>query len=183
MNIYVNAKKVHNGCSEAMMESIQKKFRKMEKFLKEDENIKVTIEKTAKDEFKVGAFLVLKDNYHIHTSSKGGAFEEALASAADDVEDIIVRHNGKMKDRKKRRGFAEKRQTKNLVIEEAENMKEVITKVKHFECDEMTETEAIYRFEDLGHDSFVFRNANKSSLYCMLYRRGSGDGYGLIVFE
>jgi hypothetical protein len=110
-------------------------------------------------------------------------YNSSIMNTMDDVEDIIVRHNGKMKDRKKRRGFAEKRQTKNLVIEEAENMKEVITKVKHFECDEMTETEAIYRFEDLGHDSFVFRNANKSSLYCMLYRRGSGDGYGLIVFE
>ena len=53
-----------------------------------------------------------------------------------------------------------------------------IVKVKRFAIEPMFEEDAVSRMEELGHDFFVFVNAENERI-AVLYRRSDGD-YGLI---
>jgi putative sigma-54 modulation protein len=61
--------------------------------------------------------------------------------------------------------------------EEAEETAEIVRR-KQIELVPMTEEEAIDQMELLGHDFFVFYNANSGAVN-VLYRR-EGGGYGLL---
>lgn len=47
------------------------------------------------------------------------------------------------------------------------------------DCTPITEAEAIERMEMLDHDSYLFRNKDRESKYCMVYKRKKG-GYGIV---
>ena len=53
-----------------------------------------------------------------------------------------------------------------------------VVKVKRFDIEPMFEEDAVARMEELGHDFFVFVNAENEQT-AVLYRRRDGD-YGLI---
>lgn len=61
---------------------------------------------------------------------------------------------------------------------EAEEQSPAIVKVKRFGIEPMFEEDAVARMEELGHQFFLFVNAEDERL-CLLYRRRDGD-YGLI---
>ena len=53
--------------------------------------------------------------------------------------------------------------------------------MKHFSMKPMTEAEAIEQMEALGHDFFMFQDADRDTL-AVLYRRRESD-YGMILPE
>ena len=53
-----------------------------------------------------------------------------------------------------------------------------IVRTKHFPVKPMTAEEAVLQFELVGHDFFVFRDADSNEVN-IVYRRRQG-GYGLI---
>jgi putative sigma-54 modulation protein len=67
-----------------------------------------------------------------------------------------------------------------VVEEEIENPSK-ISRVKNFSMTPMDEEEAVEQMELLGHDFYVFFNANQNQIN-VVYRRRSGD-YGLIQPE
>jgi putative sigma-54 modulation protein len=56
-----------------------------------------------------------------------------------------------------------------------------VVRTKRFDMKPMTEAEAIEQMEYLGHDFFLFQDADRDQL-ALLYRRRDGD-YGLILQE
>ena len=54
-----------------------------------------------------------------------------------------------------------------------------VVRLKRFTMEPMTEAEAIEQLELLGHDFFLFQDADKDTL-ALLYRRQDGD-YGMIL--
>jgi putative sigma-54 modulation protein len=68
-------------------------------------------------------------------------------------------------------------------VEEAEVEEELVlgkvVRVKRFPMKPMTEEEAIEQMELLGHDFFLFFDADANT-YALLYRRREGD-YGMII--
>lgn len=58
---------------------------------------------------------------------------------------------------------------------------ESVVRIKHFRMKPMTEAEAIEQMELLGHDFFLFRDANRDEL-ALVYKRTDND-YGLILEE
>lgn len=187
MEIYVNATKLHGGCSPAMRAMIEDKLSFANNFVKPDEQIKVSLDKVGrnKNSFKIHTSLVLNDNYHIHVDSSGNDFESALSDMKDDISDCITRHNTKKKDNKKRRGFKEKREYKDSIIEASENFidSDNISKRKDFTIELLSESEAISRMEEIGHDTYVFKNSDRNGAYSMLYRREADESYGVITFH
>jgi putative sigma-54 modulation protein len=93
----------------------------------------------------------------------------------DKIHRQIARYKGKRRVRGRRvRG-------ESLPIEELEEEAHRIVRVKQFSMIPMTQDEAIEQMELLGHDFFVFFNAEVEGIN-VLYRRKDGD-YGLIQPE
>jgi putative sigma-54 modulation protein len=102
-----------------------------------------------------------------------------IRTAIDKVEDVlskrIERYKGKLYDKGRGTSFA--RQQAAIEAEEIEPPKRVV-KSKSFLVKPMSVDEAIRQMELLGHDFFLFIDADTESLN-LLYRRKNGD-YGLI---
>jgi len=102
-----------------------------------------------------------------------------IRTAIDKVEDVlskrIERYKGKLYDKGRGTSFA--RQQAAIEAEEIEPPKRVV-KSKSFLVKPMPVDEAIRQMELLGHDFFLFIDADTERLY-LLYRRKNGD-YGLI---
>ena len=105
-----------------------------------------------------------------------------IRTAVDKVVDVlskrIERYKGKLYDKGRGTSFA--RQGAAIEAEEIESSKRVV-KSKHFLVKPMPVDEAINQMELLGHDFFLFIDADTERLN-LLYRRKNGD-YGLIEPE
>ena len=106
-----------------------------------------------------------------------------IRAAVDKVVDVlskrIERYKGKLYD-KKSRGVSLTRQGAAIEEEEIEAPKRVV-KTKHFLVKPMPVDEATSQMELLGHDFFLFIDADTDRLN-LLYRRDDGN-YGLIEPE
>jgi len=107
---------------------------------------------------------------------------EDIRTAIDKVMDVLTsrieRYKGKLYD--KGRGVSLARQGITEDAEGSEPSKRVV-KVKHFLVKPMSVDEAINQMELIGHDFFLFTDAETGSPN-LLYRRKDG-GYGLIEPE
>ncbi|MHB8104330.1 MAG: ribosome hibernation-promoting factor, HPF/YfiA family [Dehalococcoidales bacterium] len=105
---------------------------------------------------------------------------EDLFKAVDKVATILTRqlekHKGKLYHRGRKNLFARGK----FREPETSNTRKVV-KTKHFILEPMVLEEAIAQMENLGHDFFLFFDANASEVR-LLYRRNDGD-YGLIEPE
>jgi putative sigma-54 modulation protein len=111
-------------------------------------------------------------------------------AAVDAADDVIRKQIGRFKGKYYLRNRRAARQRKELgpaVVAETETeaeekrMPDVIVKAKRFPIKLMTVEEASVQMELLGHDFFIFLNADNNS-FNVLYRRKDG-AYGLIEPE
>lgn len=127
--------------------------------------------------------LTLEVSGRIIKSSGQGPDMEASIDAACDKLDVQVR---KFHTRIFRKDFKAVAELKGLFqselpIEDLEESSEGIVKRKEFEVLPMSEEEALLQIEMLGHQFFVYRDA-ESNKVCVLYKRTLG-GYGLIEVD
>ena len=111
-----------------------------------------------------------------------------LYAAVDEVHDTLQRQIRRYKDKHWRRGKLRRQggeivevapATSNGVAAEAEERRPRIVRTKEFEVKPMFSDEAVEQMELLGHNFFVFRDAETSRIN-VIYRREDGN-YGLIV--
>ena len=114
----------------------------------------------------------------IRAQEKSRDVRAAIDRVADVLSKRIERHKGKLYDKGK--GVSLARQGAPIEEEEMEFPKRVV-KTKRFLVKPMAVDEAINQMELLGHDFFLFTDAETDRLN-LLYRRGDGD-YGLIEPE
>jgi ribosomal subunit interface protein len=111
-----------------------------------------------------------------------------LYAAVDEVHDTLQRQIRRYKDKHWRRGKLRRQggeiveaapATSNGVAAETEERRPRIVRTKEFEVKPMFSDEAVEQMELLGHNFFVFRDAETNRIN-VLYRREDGN-YGLIV--
>jgi putative sigma-54 modulation protein len=98
----------------------------------------------------------------------------SIDQLVDKLERQLTRYRGKRKDRRHGRGAAPPPDVG--VPMQAEEPQ--IVRTKQFAVKPMTPEEAVLQLELVGHDFFVFRNADTEAIN-VVYRRQKG-GYGLI---
>lgn len=107
----------------------------------------------------------------------------AIDAVVDTINRQIARYKGKRLDRW--RGRAEGAAVKALHLEELEELEEeeepAVVRRKRFQVLPMDEQEAIEQMELLGHDFFIFDNAETGELN-VVYRRRDGN-YGVLEPE
>jgi len=160
---------------------IERKLGKLNRHLPNilEAKVEISEEKTKSREHHFIAQITINSS---GTLLRGEERGEDLFTAIDRVEAImnrqIERYKGKLYD--KGRGSSLARAEFSQKVGTAEPA-EKVTKVKRFDIKPMSVAEAIDQMELLGHDFFLFRNAETEQLN-LVYRRKDGN-YGLIEPE
>ena len=148
---------------------------KLDKYFDNPENITATVSIKI-----VGKKQVVEVTINTHSFViRGEESNDDLYASIDLVSDKIERQIRKNKTRMHKKINKEKIKDFNLSYDDnAEEKSDIIVKRKVIETKPMDEEEAILQMELLGHDFFVFKNANTDE-FNILYKRKNGD-YGII---
>jgi len=160
--------------SEALKERAIKKLGKLDKFFNEDTEAHVTMS--------------VQKNRHIlevtipynGITFRAEVESEDMYSAIDKAEEILERQIRKNRTRLEKRlrtgAFKPENFRKDIDVEEEEEFK--VVRTKRFAIKPMPVEEAILQMNLLGHEFFVFTNAETNDIN-VVYRRKDGN-YGLI---
>ncbi len=161
--------------SQRLERILNEKLSKLEKYFDEQVNVKVVCSKLAKQE-----------KLEITVTSKGLLYRSEVASdnmynnidiALPKLEKQIVRNNEKRKE-KKGRGSKQENFLPFEFIEDRPEELPSIYKQKTFDLEPLLVDDARFAIERLGHDFYVFLNAETGKIN-ILYKRKDGK-FGLI---
>ena len=180
MNIRVIGK--NEKITQPMNEAVKTKLKVLEKFIG-DENVSVVV--TARKGNQVVSVKTIYDSTFVEVEKTG----EDFYCVVDEIVDVMKVKMDRLSKKKQKRQKDQERalQQEAINIVENEDADEItttfkVTKYKKFVLKPMLEEEAICQMESLGHDAYIFKNAEKDDTICMIYRRADGK-YGLIETE
>lgn len=161
------------SAKERLVELINKKLTRFEKYLDDDATAKVVLTRAGNtDRYKmeisirsIGVFVrseVQSDNMYANLDTCLAKLERQIVRISDKAKSSVKVDPTTL-------------QFYDEVPEEAHAQ---IVKRKEFELDELTEEEAIEQIELIDNDFYIYKD-RKSGLVCVLYRRTDGD-FGLI---
>ena len=128
--------------------------------------------RSASDAHTAEVTLVI-DGRTLRSHATGGSYQAALDDVVDKVERQAVDH--KEKPRLRRRPEEEKRILRDIADGTADRDHERrIVKTKRFAIEPMFEEDAVAAMEELGHQFYVFVNAETERV-AILYARNDGD--------
>ena len=128
----------------------------------------------------IAELTLLLDGQPIRGVARAASFRAAMDTVVDKVENLAVEH----KERPRTRGRSDEAKTILHSLADGTQPPAVregnpsVVKVKRFAIEPMFEEDAVERMEELGHNFFLFVNAENERL-ALLYRRRDGD-YGMI---
>ena len=162
--------------SERLQDNIEKKFSKLEKFFDEDVTANVIVSKF-KDKTKLEATINTKQTLFRAEETSDNVYE-AMDLIIDRLSSQMKKFKGKLESR-----YKENKALKFEFIPDDEEEEDNLTVVKRkqFELQPMNYEEAILQMEMLGHNFFVFFNAETEQVN-VVYKR-KGNTYGLIEPE
>jgi putative sigma-54 modulation protein len=176
MELKITAKNIE--LTDTVRQLIESKLGKLGRHLPDIREYKVEIaqEKTknAKEHFVV-QLTIDSHGTLLRGAERGEDLPAAIKKVASVINRQIERFKGKLYE--KGRGTS----PKDKAVEEPLPPAGKVVKVKRFAVKPMSPAEAIDQMELLGHDFFLFFNAESNELN-LLYRRHDGD-YGLIEPE
>jgi putative sigma-54 modulation protein len=167
--------------SETTRAYMEKKVSKLDRYLPtlDEGKVEISREGTKLPEQRFTVQVTLDSRgVLIRAQEKSKDMRTAVNKVVEVLSKRIERYKGKLYDKSKGSSFA--RQGAAIEAEEAEAPKKVV-KSKRFLVKPMPIDEAINQMELLGHDFFLFIDADTERLN-VLYRRGDGN-YGLIEPE
>ena len=161
--------------SQRLERILNEKLSKLEKYFEDEVNVKVVCSKTAKQE-KLEITVVSKGLLYRSEVTSDNMYNN-IDYALPKLEKQIVRNSEKRKE-KKAKGSKQENFLPYEFIEEAPEEVPSVYKKKTFDLDPMLVDDARFAIERLGHDFFVFLNAETGKIN-ILYRRKDGK-FGLI---
>ena len=158
----------------------ERKLARLERILddRSDALVELSVEqhRSAADSHIVEVTLVI-DGKTLRTHAAGGTHRAGVDEVVDKLERRAVDH--REKPRVRARPDEEKALLRQIADGTAETGREVrIVKTKRFAIEPMFEEDALARMEELGHQFFVYVDAETERVH-ILYRRNDGN-YGLI---
>ncbi|MBQ7137175.1 MAG: ribosome-associated translation inhibitor RaiA [Bacilli bacterium] len=177
MNITLRGDKIK--ITDAMQEYANEKLERLDKYLDNSENVNANlVVKVQNYKQKVEVTIPLK-NFILRAEEVQDDFYAAVDTVVDKIERQIRKNKTKLQSKKVR-------DSKEIVFDYIEDYKEIdddesIVKRKKIEVKPMSEEEAIIQMELLGHQFYLFKDADtmKPSL---VYKRNDGQ-YGIIETE
>lgn len=174
MNIKVNGKNI--PVTEGLRDAVEKKLFKLEKFFSPNVNANATLS-VQKNKQKIE--VTIPFNGVILRAEEGN---DDMYSAIDLVVDKLERQIRKQKTKLEKRKYGDALKFQFIPdYSNDDNNDFKIVKNKKFPVKPMSEEEAILQMELLGHNFFVYTNADTSDIN-VVYKRKDGQ-YGLMEPE
>lgn len=158
-------------------DAVEKKIgKKLGKFFPEETTAHVVL--TGEGEFKRIEITIPLGSGIIRTERRSASVHDAIDMAQEALERQLLRHRKKLIDKYQAPGF-----TPQYDIEEPEEDEDEIkiVRTKRIAVKPMDPEEACLQMDMLGHDFFVFRNADTDEIN-VVYKRKAGT-FGLIEPE
>ncbi|HOJ92851.1 MAG TPA: ribosome-associated translation inhibitor RaiA [Dictyoglomaceae bacterium] len=165
--------------SQSLQEYAEKKLSKLTKFFENINSIEVIFsEENWRDGNKRHIVEVTLDanGRLIKASEANQDFRTSIDLVIDKLEIQLKKLKGKMTERDRR-----SQNPIGVLSQETKEEKSKVVKIKRFSLKPMDVEEAILQMELLGHDFFLFLDADSDKI-SLLYRRKDGN-YGLIITE
>jgi len=176
MELQINSKNM--TLSDKERQQIERKLDKFGRYLPNitDARIEIIHEKTRSPEEQFAAHLTLNTNgAKLYGEERGGDMLTTVDRVAETMHRRIEHYKGKLYDR--RQGKKDRASIKNGADTEIPPRGQVV-KNKRFSIRAITVEDAISDMEYLGHNFFLFLNADTDNI-SVVYRRYD-DNYGLI---
>ena len=162
--------------TKSMNDYIIEKLGKLEKYLKNSEDIRANvIVKVKNHEQRVEITIPLK-NYILRSEEKQDDFYVAVDKAVEKLERQIRKNKTRMMSKKVKNNI-----DFNITEIEEEKEESKILKRKTIEIKPMNEEEAILQMELLGHQFYMYKDSD-SNKPAVVYKRNDGN-YGVIESE
>jgi ribosomal subunit interface protein len=161
--------------TEGLKTAVEEKIGKLDKYFTEDTEIHVTLS-TQKDRQKIEVTIPMKGNI-VRAEQESNDMYVSI----DLVEEIIERQLRRYKTKIIERQQATVNFSKEFIEEEVDDEEIKIVRTKRFAVKPMDVEEACVQMELLGHNFFVFRNAETDEVN-VVYKR-KGNTFGLIEPE
>lgn len=161
--------------TEGLKTAVEEKIGKLDKYFTEDTEIHVTLS-TQKDRQKIEVTIPMKGNI-VRAEQESNDMYVSI----DLVEEIIERQLRRYKTKIIERQQATVNLSKEFIEEEVDDEEIKIVRTKRFAVKPMDVEEACVQMELLGHNFFVFRNAETDEVN-VVYKR-KGNTFGLIEPE
>ena len=159
----------------AIQEYVETKLSKLDKYIKDD-NVVASVLIKVKGKDQAIEVTIPYDKYTLRSEEKRDDLYAAIDLVVDKLEGQIRKNKTKLKKHvKKSEEFFNF--DFELTNEEVVDEKKIV-KRKTFEMKPMHEEDAILELELLGHDFYVYRDADTNSIN-ILYKRHDGN-YGII---
>lgn len=162
--------------TEGLKSAIYEKIGKLERYFTPDTEVHVTFS-VEKDRQKVEVTIPMKGNI-----VRAEQVSTDMYASIDMIEEVIERQLRKYKNKLTDQKQSAMSLSQAFIAEEdADDEEIVISKVKHFAMKPMDAEEACVQMELLGHNFYVFRNAETDEVN-VVYKRKNGT-YGIIEPE
>ena len=155
---------------------IEEKLSKLDKYFAEEASATVTL--THKRNLETLEVTIKAANTLFRSEVDADTFRDALDKSIDNIERQIRKNKTKLR-KKLREGIVPDVEAAAVTEENEES--DIIIRTKKFEYTPMSPEEAVMQMNLLGHNFFVFNDAN-SEKTCVVYKRKDGN-YGLIEPE
>ena len=157
-----------------LLDLIDKKVQKFEKYLGSNTNVKVVLSKAGSLERYKMEVTIKADDVFVRSEVETDNMYANLDLCLAKIERQIVRISGKVKDAVKNVDPMDM-----LFFDAVPEIKPAaIVKRKEFELDTLSEDDAMDKIELLGNDFYIYKDASSGNVN-VLYKRSDGN-YGLI---
>lgn len=174
MNFIISGKNI--DVTEGLKTAVQDKIGKLQKYFTPDTEVHVTLS-VEKDRQKIEVTIPVKGNI-IRSEQVSNDMYVSIDLVEEIIERQLKKYKNKIVDKKQSSGFFQPEYLEKEYMEE-EDVK--IIRTKRFDIKPMYPEDACVQMELLGHNFFVFCNAETDQVN-VVYKR-KGNTYGLIEPE
>jgi len=176
MNIIIRGSKLE--ITDAMESYAKDKISKLEKYLENSEDAKATVVAKINGHKHVVEVTIPLNNFILRAEEAQSDFYAAIDTVIDKLERQIRKNKTRIDSKKKHeaRDFAY-----DYIQSIEEESEEKIVKRKKIEVKPMDEEEAILQMELLGHEFYLYKDA-ETGTPALVYKRKDGN-YGIIEAE
>lgn len=160
--------------TDSMKEYIEEKLAKLDKYLKDSDNVTATVVVKVKNINQILEITIPLKSIILRSEESQDDFYKAVDKTIDKLERQIRKNKTRLSRHTK--------VSKEILFEDTANNdledNNKIIKHKKVEVKPMNEEEAVLQMELLGHEFYMYLDSDKDK-YCVVYKRKDG-GYGVL---
>lgn len=178
MEIVIHGDKIK--VTDAMSDYINKKMEKLNKYLKNNDEIRANIIVRVRNNNQIVEITIPLKSFILRSEETKEDFYAAVDKAVDKLERQIRKNKTRLTTKKVKNIYEFDFSDMNTEEEDSTENNNIL-KRKKIEIKPMDEEEAILQMELLGHQFYVYKDSNSDKI-CVVYKRKDGN-YGVIESE